>query len=80
MFKMSKKWKEAGEAFCAAAELHGKAGSRHDAATNFVDASNCYKKSDPNESVSCLMKAIEIYTGKKEIFHSHHVLIFLFTK
>lgn len=44
MFKMAKKWQQAGAAFCEAANLHAKAGSRHDAATNFVDASNCYKK------------------------------------
>ena len=44
MFKMAKKWQQAGSAFCAAANLHGNAGNRHDAATNFVDASNCYKK------------------------------------
>ncbi|XP_023934537.1 alpha-soluble NSF attachment protein [Bicyclus anynana] len=62
LFKMSKKWPQAGQAFCLAAQLHLKAGVRHDAATNFVDASNCYKKCDPNEAVSCLLKAIEIYT------------------
>ncbi|KAJ8709018.1 hypothetical protein PYW07_008844 [Mythimna separata] len=62
LFKMAKKWAQAGAAFCAAANLHLKAGVRHDAATNFVDASNCYKKCDPNEAVSCLLKAIEIYT------------------
>ncbi|CAG9567804.1 unnamed protein product [Danaus chrysippus] len=62
LFKMSKKWPQAGQAFCSAAQLHLKAGVRHDAATNFIDASNCYKKSDPNEAVSCLLKAIEIYT------------------
>lgn len=59
---MAKKWAQAGQAFCSAANLHLKAGVRHDAATNFVDASNCYKKCDPNEAVSCLLKAIEIYT------------------
>lgn len=48
MFKMAKKWGSAGHAFCEAAALHAKAGSRHDAATNYVDAANCYKKSDPN--------------------------------
>ncbi|CAH0677499.1 unnamed protein product [Spodoptera exigua] len=62
LFKMAKKWAQAGQAFCAAANLHLKAGVRHDAATNYVDASNCYKKCDPNEAVSCLLKAIEIYT------------------
>lgn len=48
MFKMAKKWSLAGKAFYDAAELHAKAGSRHDAANNFVDAANCFKKSDTN--------------------------------
>lgn len=48
MFKMAKKWGSAGNAFCEAATLYSKLGSRHDAATNYVDAANCYKKSDPN--------------------------------
>lgn len=46
MFKMAKKWNNAGEAFEKAAELHLKNASRHDAATNYVDASNSYKKTD----------------------------------
>lgn len=77
MFKMSKKWSEAGSAFCSAAELHSKAGSRHDAATNYVDAANCYKKNDPNESVACLMKAIDIYTdmGRFTMAAKHHQTI-----
>lgn len=62
MFKMSKNWSEAGKAFCGAAALHAKSDSKHDAATKYVDASNCYKKSDPNEAINCLGKAIEIYT------------------
>jgi alpha-soluble NSF attachment protein len=44
MFKMGKNWQQAGAAFCAAGNLHAQAGSRHDAATNYVDASNCFKK------------------------------------
>nr|CAD7406052.1 unnamed protein product [Timema poppensis] len=50
MFKMAKKWGAAGNAFCEAAMFHAKAGSKHDAATNYVDAANCYKKSDSNET------------------------------
>lgn len=46
MFKMAKKWSAAGSAFYEAADLHAKAGSRHDAANCYVDASNCFKKSD----------------------------------
>ncbi|KAK7870841.1 hypothetical protein R5R35_014425 [Gryllus longicercus] len=74
MFKMAKKWGSAGQAFTHAAELHGKAGSRHDAATNYVDAANCFKKSDPEEAVSSLLKAIEIYTdmGRFTMAAKHH--------
>uniref|UniRef100_A0A6M2DPR5 Protein required for fusion of vesicles in vesicular transport alpha-snap n=1 Tax=Xenopsylla cheopis TaxID=163159 RepID=A0A6M2DPR5_XENCH len=74
LFKMAKKWGQAGHAFCEAAGLHSKAGSRHDAATNFVDAANCYKKSDTNEAVQCLLKAIDIYTdmGRFTMAAKHH--------
>jgi len=48
MFKMAKKWNSAGKAFYETADLHAKAGSRHDAANNYVDAANCFKKSDTN--------------------------------
>jgi len=77
LYKMAKKWSQAGHAFCEAASLHAKAGSRHDAATNFIDAGNCYKKSDPNEAVSCHLKAIEIYTdmGRFTIAAKHHQTI-----
>ena len=52
LLKMSKKWSAAGNAFCQAANLNGKAGSRHDAASNYVDAANCYKKSDATGKLS----------------------------
>lgn len=74
MFKMAKKWNQAGSAFCEAANLHAKAGSKHDAATNYVDASNCYKKTDPNEAVACLLRSIDIYTdmGRFTMAAKHH--------
>ncbi|XP_065201009.1 alpha-soluble NSF attachment protein [Planococcus citri] len=62
LFKMAKKWGSAGQAYTEAALLHLKAGNRHDAATNYVDAAHCFKKSDLNEAVKCLLKVIEIYT------------------
>lgn len=37
----------AGNAFCEAAKLHLHLQSKHDAATNFVDAGNAFKKADP---------------------------------
>ncbi|XP_047102083.1 alpha-soluble NSF attachment protein [Schistocerca piceifrons] len=74
MFKMAKKWGQAGNAFCEAANLHAKSGSRHDAATNFVDAANCYKKSEPERAVASLLRAIEIYTdmGRFTMAAKHH--------
>ena len=47
-FKMAKKWSAAAHAFTELASLYAKAGSRLDAATNYVEAGNCYKKTDPN--------------------------------
>lgn len=44
MFKMAKNWGQAGKAFSEAANLHSKGGTPHDAATSYVDASNCFKK------------------------------------
>jgi len=74
MFKMAKNWSKAGEAFCEAATLHGRAGSKHDAATMYVDASNCFKKSDVDNASSCLLKAIDIYTdmGRFNMAAKHH--------
>lgn len=76
-FKMAKSWVSAGKAFSEAASLHAKSGSKHDAATNFVDASNCYKKSNPQEAVNCLLKAIEVYTdmGRFNLAAKHHQTI-----
>ena len=47
-FKMAKKWGAAGNAFTELATLYQKSDQRLDAATNFVEAANCYKKTDPN--------------------------------
>ena len=37
----------AGDAFCRAASVQIKCGSKHEAATQYIDASTCYKKADP---------------------------------
>ncbi|CAG0894074.1 unnamed protein product [Darwinula stevensoni] len=77
LFKMAKKWSSAGHAFCEAASLHLKSGTRHEAATSYVDAATCYRKSDANEAISCLLKAIEIYTdmGRFTMAAKHHQTI-----
>ena len=38
---------QAGQTFVKLALFYGKMGNKHDAAMNYVDAANCFKKSDP---------------------------------
>ncbi|XP_022914931.1 alpha-soluble NSF attachment protein [Onthophagus taurus] len=77
MYKIAKNWEEAGSSFCKAAQLHAKGGSRHDAATNYVDAANCYKKTNADEAQTNLLRAIEIYTdmGRFSMAAKHHQTI-----
>ncbi|XP_069765134.1 alpha-soluble NSF attachment protein isoform X2 [Narcine bancroftii] len=77
MFKMAKNWSAAGNSFCESAKLHLRLQSKHDAATNFVDAGNAFKKTDPQEAINCLNRAIEIYTdmGRFTIAAKHHISI-----
>ena len=74
---MAKKWPFAGKAFCEAANLHLKLGSKHDASNCFINAGNSYKKSDPQEAVNCFMKGIEILTdmGRFSMAAKHHVTV-----
>ena len=45
----------AGNAFCESAKIQLRLKSNHEAATNYVDAGNCYKKADPNGMyINCL--------------------------
>jgi len=74
MFKMAKKWSQAGNTFTKIANHHAKEGAKHDGATNYVEAANCFKKTDPKEAASSLQKAIDIYTdmGRFTIAAKHH--------
>ena len=62
LYKMGKNWGKAGTTFTIIGEHHAKKGSKHDAATNFVEAANCFKKTDHKEASESLLKAIDIYT------------------
>ncbi|RXN22601.1 alpha-soluble NSF attachment [Labeo rohita] len=77
MFKMAKNWSAAGDAFCKAAQLHLQVQSKHNAAVNFLDAGNAFKKADPQEAISCFCQAIDIYTdmGRFNIAAKHHISI-----
>jgi len=74
LYKMAKNWGKAGNTFTKIATHHAKKGVKHDAATNFVEAANCYKKTDPKEASESLLKAIDIYTdmGRFTIAAKHH--------
>lgn len=61
-YKVAKKPKAAGAAFCRAADLHLQLETKHEAATNLSDAGQVLKKEDPNEAAKCYHHAIEIYT------------------
>uniref|UniRef100_A0A0B7ACZ7 Uncharacterized protein n=1 Tax=Arion vulgaris TaxID=1028688 RepID=A0A0B7ACZ7_9EUPU len=76
-FKMAKKWPQAGKAFEEAAQLQLAMGSKHEGATYYVEAGNCYRKGDPNAAVSAIHKAIEIYTdmGRFSIAAKHHITV-----
>ncbi|WKY10545.1 hypothetical protein Q1695_002705 [Nippostrongylus brasiliensis] len=78
LFKMAKLWKEAGDAFVRAAELHGAKGdSKHDCASQYAEAANCYRKVNPQLAVDCLLKTSEIYTdmGRFNMAAKNHVTI-----
>ncbi|VDK24998.1 unnamed protein product [Anisakis simplex] len=78
MFKISKLWKEAGDAFVRSAELHAASGDgRHDTASNYAEAANCYRKVNPQVAVDCLMKTAEIYTdmGRFNMAAKNHCTI-----
>jgi len=64
LFKMSKKWDRAGEAYTKGAECQLKLQSKHEAATNYIAAANCYKKSNVPEAMLCMKQAIEFYTDE----------------
>lgn len=77
MLKMEKDWQEAGKTFSKCGDLYLEMDSKHDAATKYTDASNCYKKCNPQEAVNCLLKAVNIYTdmGRFSVAAKHHVSI-----
>lgn len=76
-FKMAKKWSAAGSAFSKSAELQLKLTNKHEAATNYGEAANCYKKSEPHKAVECLQKGNEIYTdmGRFTMAAKNHMSI-----
>ncbi|EGG09431.1 uncharacterized protein MELLADRAFT_71234 [Melampsora larici-populina 98AG31] len=63
-FKLEKKWKESGDAFCKSAECSLKLGEKDDASNEFWSASKSYNKSNPELSIGCLRHTVEILIEK----------------
>lgn len=77
MFKMAQKWSAAGKAFMEAAQLQITLQSKHEAGQRFVDAGNCFKKTDVEEAVRAFEMAINIYTdmGRFTMAAKHHITV-----
>ncbi|KAK7379422.1 hypothetical protein VNO80_04882 [Phaseolus coccineus] len=60
-FKLAKSWDKAGATYLKLANCHLKLESKHEAAQAQVDAAHCYKKTNINEAVSCLDRAVNIF-------------------
>eukprot|EP00124_Ichthyophonus_hoferi_P003327 Ihof_evm2s283 gene=Ihof_evmTU2s283 len=60
-YKMSKKWREAGDCFEKTANLL-KESSKHESATNHIAAATCYRKVWPDGAIVALSYAVECYT------------------
>ncbi|CAK9290271.1 unnamed protein product [Gordionus sp. m RMFG-2023] len=73
-FKIAKNWTAAGKAFVKSAEIHGSMGNKHESANKYYEGANCFKKSDHQDAVKCLLKAIDIYTdlGRFTIAAKYH--------
>ncbi|KAG5120942.1 hypothetical protein JHK84_039282 [Glycine max] len=60
-YKLAKSWDKAGSTYIKLANCNLKLESKHEAAQAYVDAAHCYKKTNINESVSCLDNAVNIF-------------------
>lgn len=60
-FKLAKSWDKAGSVFIKLSNCHLKLDSRHEAATAYVDAASCYKKTSTKGAISCYLQAVDIY-------------------
>ena len=55
---------QAGQTFVTLALFHAKTGNKHDSATNYVDAANCFKKSDPKGGKVLTIESIEMIINR----------------
>jgi len=63
-YKLSKQWQRASDAYQKAAECNIKASSKHEGATNYINAANCVRKDSPLEAIRLFNLAIELLTDE----------------
>ncbi|KND03751.1 uncharacterized protein SPPG_01207 [Spizellomyces punctatus DAOM BR117] len=63
-FKLAKKWKEAGDAFIAQANVLNRMNERDEASSSYMNAAKCFKKNSPQDAVNALQQAVEILTER----------------
>ncbi|KAK7294799.1 hypothetical protein RJT34_17695 [Clitoria ternatea] len=61
-FKLAKSWDKAASIFIKSSKCHLKLDNKYDAANAYVDAANCYKKTSTKGAISCLNKAVTIFS------------------
>ncbi|KAG5533583.1 hypothetical protein RHGRI_027685 [Rhododendron griersonianum] len=62
-FKFAKSWDQARSMYMNLANCRLKMDMKYEAGLAFVDAANCYKKTNCKESISCLEQAINMFLG-----------------
>lgn len=72
-FKSCREWRDAGNAFCKAAEMDVKSGEVDESARKLLSAASCYKKCDPTEAVKSIQSALEVLlrSGRFHIAATH---------
>ncbi|KAM7499420.1 hypothetical protein LguiA_023834 [Lonicera macranthoides] len=60
-FKLAKSWDQAGSVYVKLANCHIKLESKHEAANAYADAAHCYKKTNTEESISCLEQSVNMF-------------------
>jgi alpha-soluble NSF attachment protein len=63
-YKIAKNWQRACDAYSKAAEANLKAQSKHEAATNYINAANCIKKDNPDEAIRLFHLAVDLLTDE----------------
>ncbi|KAG6513480.1 alpha-soluble NSF attachment protein-like [Zingiber officinale] len=60
-FKLAKNWDRAGSVYIKIADCQLKLDSKHEAATSYVDAANCYKKISIQDAAESLNQAVNLF-------------------